>query len=168
MRKARAFTLVEILIVVVLLGILVAIVIPAMASSGAAAKSSALATDVGLLRRFVLVYKAHHLEISPGYPSGDTSAAPTNEAFKDQATLASNAAGKTAARGTAGFNYGPYLSQLPANPFNGFDTVQMIADGEAFPEAPDGKYGWICKPETGQIRPGNKGSDENGKAFYDY
>jgi prepilin-type N-terminal cleavage/methylation domain-containing protein len=168
MRTARAFTLVEIMIVVVLLGVLAAIVIPAIGSSSSAARSSALATDLNLLRRFVLVYKSHHLEISPGYPDGDASAMPTNEAFKDQATLVSKATGETAARGTPGFKYGPYLSQMPVNPFNGLDTVQMLANGQAFPAAADDSHGWVCKPETGAIRPDNKGSDENGKAYYDY
>ena len=168
MRKARAFTLVEILIVVVLLGVLAAIVIPAMAVSGNAAKGSALATDLSLLRRFMLVYKSHHMEIPPGYPDGDKTAAPTNDAFKNQALLSSNASGQTAAVGTAGYKYGPYLSKIPANPFNGLDTVQMIANADSFPETPDGKYGWICKPATGEIRAGNKESDESGKEYYDY
>jgi len=168
MRKARAFTLVEIMIVVVLLGVLAAIVIPVMASSGNAAKGSALATDLSLLRRFMLVYKSHHLEVPPGYPDGDKTAAPTNDAFRNQAMLSSNALGETAAIGTAGYKYGPYLSKIPVNPFNGSEAVQMLAIGEDFPEAPDGKSGWICKPATGEIRPGNTDSDEGGKAYYDY
>ena len=127
MCKARAFTLVEIMIVVVLLGVLAAIVIPVMASSGNAARSSALATDLSLLRRFMLVYKSQHLEVPPGYPDGDTTANPTNAAFEAQATLSSNASSTTAAIGTAGFKYGPYLSKIPENPFNGLSTVQMLA-----------------------------------------
>jgi type II secretory pathway pseudopilin PulG len=158
----------EIMIVVVLLGVLAAIVIPVMANSGTAARSSALAADLNLLRRFMLIYKSHHLEVSPGYANGDTSVAPTNEVFEAQATLSSKATGETAARGTVGFKYGPYLSQMPVNPFNGLDTVQMLANGEAFPAAADNSHGWICKPETQQIRPDNTGTDENGKAYYDY
>ncbi len=168
MRKARAFTLVEILIVVVLLGVLAAIVIPAVAGSGAAAKSSALATDLQLLRRFMMVYKSHHLEVFPGYPDGVTTAAPTSEAFTDQATLSSKATGQTALRGTVGFKYGPYLSQMPVNPFNGLDTVEMLANGQSFPGAGDDSHGWICRPQTGEIRADSKGSDEGGKAYYDY
>ena len=74
--KTRAFTLVEILIVVTILGILAAVIMP-MASGGAmSAKQSALATDLQLLHRFILIYKAHHLEVAPGYPNGQTNAAP--------------------------------------------------------------------------------------------
>lgn len=168
MKKARAFTLVEILIVVVLLGILAVIVIPAVADSATSAKQSALATDLQLLRRFILVYKAHHLEVAPGYQDGDTTAAPTEQAFVDQATLASNAGGQTAAVGTPGFNRGPYLSKIPVNPFNNKSTIQMLGNGEDFPADADDSHGWIYKAATAEIRADNTGTDSNGKRYYDY
>jgi prepilin-type N-terminal cleavage/methylation domain-containing protein len=168
MRQARAFTLVEILIVVVLLGVLAAIVIPSVAHSGTAARESALASDLALLRRFVLIYKSQHLEVSPGYLNGNTAATPTEAAFVAQAILSSKAGGQTAARGTADFNYGPYLSRIPANPFNNLDTIQMVPNGSPFPAAADGSHGWIFKPETGEIRPDNPGTSDQGRAYYDY
>ncbi|MHC4520154.1 MAG: prepilin-type N-terminal cleavage/methylation domain-containing protein [Planctomycetota bacterium] len=168
MYRAKAFTLVEILIVVVLLGVLAAIVIPAFANGSNRAREAALVTDVKLLRRFVLVYTCHHLEVPPGYPNGDTTAAPTSAAFRDQAMLSSNAQGQTAPRGTAGFKYGPYLSKIPANPFNKLDTIQVLGDGEDFPAAADDSHGWICKPATREVRPDNIGADDRGMAYYDY
>jgi prepilin-type N-terminal cleavage/methylation domain-containing protein len=168
MKKARAFTLIEVLAVTVLLGVIAAIVIPAVANSGTAAKESALATDLQLLRRFILVYKAQHLEIGPGYPDGNTSAAPTEQAFIDHATRASKTTGETADPGTPDFNRGPYLSKIPVNPFNNKDTVQMLADGEDFPADADDSHGWIYKAATSQIRPDNTGSDSSGKRYYDY
>jgi prepilin-type N-terminal cleavage/methylation domain-containing protein len=168
MAKARAFTLVEILIAVVLLGVLAAIVIPAVADSASSAKRSALATDLKLLRRFILIYKGQHREVAPGYPDGNTAAAPTEQAFVEQATMSSNEAGQTAAVGTAGFNRGPYMQRIPANPLNGLSTVQMLGDGEAFPANGDNSHGWICKAATLEIRADNPGTDSNGKRYYDY
>jgi general secretion pathway protein G len=168
MKRARAFTLVEILIVVVLLGVLAAIVIPSFSQATTPAKESALAFDLSLLRRFILIYKSQHLEVSPGYPDGVTTGTPTDQAFRDQAMLSTNASGQTAPIGTSGFQYGPYLSRIPANPFNGLDTVEMLANGQAFPADADGSHGWICKPETGEIRPDNTGSDASGTRYYDY
>jgi prepilin-type N-terminal cleavage/methylation domain-containing protein len=166
--KVRAFTLVEILIVVTILGILAAVVMP-MASGGAiSAKQSALATDLQLLNRFILVYKAHHLELAPGYPNGQTSAVPTEQAFIDQAILSSNAAGQTAAVGTPGFERGPYMQHIPANPLNGLSTVQMLGNGDSFPADGDNSHGWIYKAVTGQIRADSTGSDDSGKRYYDY
>lgn len=168
MCKAKAFTLVEILIVVVLLGVLAAIVIPAFGNSSTLARETTLATNLKLLKRFVLVYTSHHLEVAPGYPGGDITAAPTDQTFRDQALLSSNAQGQTAARGTAGFKYGPYLSKIPPNPFNKLDTIQMLGNGEDFPAAADNSHGWICKPQTGEIRANNTGSDDAGTAYYAY
>ena len=144
MKGARAFTLVEILIVVVLLAILAAIVLPNVSKGTAMAKESALASDLSLLRRFMVLYKSQHQEVSPGYPNGDAGAVPTDQAFRDQATLSSNTNGQTAAIGTPGFKYGPYLSKMPRNPFNNLDTIEMVGNGADFPIVPDGVHGWIC------------------------
>ena len=168
MRKARAFTLIEILVVVVLLGILAAIVIPAIANSSTSAKQSALAVNLQLLRRFVLIYKYQHLEVGPGYPNGQSSGVPTEQAFVEQATLSSNNGGQTAAVGTPGFNRGPYLSKIPVNPFNNKDSVQMLGNGEDFPANADDSHGWIYKAATSEIRADSAETDSGGKRYYDY
>lgn len=168
MKKARAFTLVEVLAVAVLLGVLAAIVIPSVANSSTLAKESALATDLQLLRRFILVYEAQHLEVGPGYPNGNTSVAPTEQAFIDQAILASNSNGQTAAVGTPGFNRGPYMQMIPVNPFNSKSTIQMLGNGDNFPANADDSHGWIYKAATSEIRADNTGSDSNGKQYYEY
>jgi general secretion pathway protein G len=159
MNKARAFTLVEILVVVVLLGILAAVVIATVGNSTTSAKASALATDLQLLRNFILVYEAQHLEVAPG---------PTEQAFIEQATMSSNAGGQTAAVGTPGYERGPYMQKIPVNPFNNLTTIQMVADGDAFPANADDSHGWICKAATGEIRADTSGTDNNGKRYYDY
>ncbi len=167
-RRARAFTLVEILIVVVLLGVMAAIVVPALAGWGIAAQRTTLAMNLSLLRRFIPVYTSQHGETHPGYPNGDRSAAPTEAAFVDQATLSSNKYGQTAPRGTMGFPLGPYISNVPPNPFNKLATVGILADGDAFPAAADGLYGWLYKPATGEIRPDNPEADTHGIPYYEY
>jgi len=167
-RRAKGFTLVEILIVVVLLGVMAAIVIPAIGNGATSARETTLSMDLSLLRRFIPVYTSQHREVPPGYPDGNRSAAPTGEAFLAQATLSSNIEGRTAARGTAGFPLGPYLSTIPANPFNKLSTVTVLADDADFPAVADDSCGWIYKPATGEIRPGNTGTDDRGVAYYDY
>jgi prepilin-type N-terminal cleavage/methylation domain-containing protein len=168
MRKENAFTLVEILIVVVLLAILALVVIPMVSGSVISAKESALAHDLQMLRRYVLVYKSQHLEVAPGYPDGDTTQVPTEQTFIDQFTLSSNPDGQTAPIGTLGFERGPYLMKIPVNPLNHKSTVEVLADGAAFPASPDGSHGWIYKPETSEVRSDFGGTDDSGKAYYDY
>ena len=168
MKKARAFTLVEVLIVVTLLGVLAGIVIPTVASSSASAQGSALAQDLKLLRRFILIYKIQHLEVGPGYLNGNTSVDPTEQVFINQATMASNTNGQTDEVGTSGYNRGPYLEKMPVNPFNGKSSVQMLGNGENFPANADDSHGWIYKATTSEVRADNVGTDGYGKLYYDY
>ncbi len=167
-RRARAFTLVEILVVVVLLGILAALVIPSFAGATQSARQSTLAMNLNLLRRLIPVYTSQHLETAPGYPGGNRSVAPTEQALVDQATMSSTMYGQTAPRGTPGFPLGPYISNVPPNPYNKLATVKVLGDGENFPATADDNFGWIYKPATGEIRPDNPGADVTGRQYYDY
>ncbi|MHC4556016.1 MAG: type II secretion system protein [Planctomycetota bacterium] len=168
MRKEKAFTLVEILIVVVLLAILAMVVLPMVSGSAISARESAIAHDLHMLRRYVLIYTAQHLEVSPGYPDGDTTQAPTEQAFVEQITMSSDPNGQTAPVGTPGFERGPYLMKIPVNPINHKSTVQVLGDGAAFPADGDGSHGWIYKASTAKVRADCGGVDNNGKRFYDY
>ncbi len=60
MRAKSGFTLVEILIVVVILGILAAIVIPQFTSASTEAKQSALVSNLQSVRSQIELYKIHH------------------------------------------------------------------------------------------------------------
>ncbi|MDH7600370.1 MAG: prepilin-type N-terminal cleavage/methylation domain-containing protein [Sedimentisphaerales bacterium] len=153
MERIKGFTLVEILIVVVLLGILAAIVIPTVSQGAVEAKRSALISDVQLLRRFILVYKAQHLEVPPGVPNNHDS---PEQAFFEQATMASNAEGQTATPGTGGYDRGPYLSKVPCNPFNGLNKIEFV---EEFSSGDD-SHGWQYKVATGQIRADTAGYED--------
>ena len=168
MNRAKAFTLVEILIVVVLLGLLAAIVIPAFGEGAMSARASALIQDLRILQRFTLIYKSQHLEVAPGYLNGDTSGTPTESALVNQATQSSTSTGQTAAIGTAGYNRGPYLAKIPTNPVNNLNTVQILEDSSSFPADADNSHGWIYKPATGELRADCTGTDAGGNAYYTY
>ena len=168
MRKDKAFTLVEILIVVVILAVLALVVIPMVSGSVTSAKESAIAHDLNMLRRYVLIYAAQHREVPPGYPNGDRTQTPTEQAFVEQITMSSDNDGQTAAIGTPGFPRGPYMQRLPVNPLNHKDTIQVLDDGAAFPPNGDDSHGWVYKPATAEVRADSGVTDASGKRYYDY
>ncbi|MHC4715676.1 MAG: type II secretion system protein [Planctomycetota bacterium] len=162
----KAFTLVEILIVVVILAILAAIVLPRFSNASAVARASMLADDLRIFRMQLQVFKSQHQDIPAGYPVG--GGAPTEALFVEQLTLSSKPTRQTAAPGTQGFPYGPYLREIPPNPVNGKTTVQIIPDGQAFPNAADDSHGWIYQPSTLKIRADCIGTDSSNRIFFDY
>ncbi len=161
-----AFTLIELLLVVVILGILAAVAIPQFADSSEEARASSLQSNLAVLRNSVEYYRTNHLGKYPGYPSG--GGVPTAAEVQNQLTLASTTAGATAAPGTAGYPFGPYVrDRVPENPVNGLTTVLVVLDNAAFPVADD-STGWIFQPQTGKWRANSTGTAPSGKNYYDF
>jgi general secretion pathway protein G len=128
MRAKSGFTLVEILIVVVILGILAAIVIPQFTGASTEAKESALVSDLQSLRSQIELYKIQHNDILPGEilnPDGSITPA-TAASFVNTLCLKTDQYGNV---GTAAeHRFGPYMKKLPVNPFsNAPDTVVTVA-----------------------------------------
>ena len=132
-RKANGFTLVEILIVVIILGILAAIVVPQFTSASEDARKNSTTSLLQTVRSQLELYKMQH---SDNFP---TAAGTTADAANwDWSKMT----GKTNPDGSAGGNFGPYLQQTPKNPLNGFSTVAaapaanvgfvLTADGKVF------------------------------------
>jgi general secretion pathway protein G len=107
MRVKRGFTLVEILIVVVILGILAAIVIPQFSDASEQAKESSLVSDLQTMRSQIELYKVQHSGALPG--EGGAS-------VEEALTGLTDVSGDTASAPGAGV-YGPYVQKLPLNPF---------------------------------------------------
>ena len=168
MTKIKGFTLVELLIVVMLLAILAAIALPKFSNASANARASMLADNLRVIRTQITVFKSQHKGVAAGYPDCDTTSNPTEEAFIAHLTQSSNDAGETAAPGTDGYRYGPYLREVPDNPVNGKNTVQIITDAEQIPAAPDNSHGWIYQPATLTFKADSTGSDETGRLYFDY
>ena len=168
MRKLyeSAFTLVELLIVVVILGILAAVAIPQFSDSSEEARASSLQSNLAVMRNAIEFYRTGHRGKYPGYPSG--GGAPTATDAEKQLILASKADGSTADPGTAGYDYGPYVrEQLPENPVNGLNTILVVGDAATFPAADD-STGWIYQPKTGKIRANSSAKAPSGKSYYDF
>ena len=138
MRKNKGFTLVEILIVVVILGILAAIVIPQFSDASTQSKVSSCLSSLQSLRSQVQLYKIQHNDNPPSV------GAFVEATFIAQMETYSDASGTTAAAKNAatGIIYGPYVQDIPDNPWNNSDSV-AAADAAT--------VGWVYDATTGDV-----------------
>ena len=136
MKAKHGFTLVEILIVVVILGILAAMVIPVFGQASTDAKTSALASNLQKLRLQIELYKNHHNGHYPGAAGGVNT-------FDLTMTQKTNLSGEVGV-GTQ-YQYGPYLERIPVNSFTGDNTVRIDTT------PPGTGTGWHFNPSTGDF-----------------
>ena len=160
LRRDRAgFTLVEILIVVIILGVLAAVAIPRFSDFVSDGEESALDVNLSQLRKMVELYYHEHGGVYPGVvnevngnPVSNANQAET--AFLAQVTLYSDKAGKTNNDKTAIFRYGPYVKRvgLPKNPFNkDSDITCDIVIADIANITSDGTTGWKFYILTGRL-----------------
>lgn len=135
-RKSQGFTLVEILIVVVILGILAAIVIPQFTNASETAKASSLQSQLQTIRsQLELAQIQHQGTYPPLIADARVWGLLTTKTEQDSAYTAGNDSGN---------EVGPYLQQAPVNPFTNSSTVAAAAAAGV---------GWVYSPTTGQMRP---------------
>ena len=142
-RNNKGFTLVEILIVVIILGILAAIVIPQFTAASSDARNSALTSDLQTLRSQLQLYKIQH---NDSYPSDLGSVGTDATKFVAQLTSKTNADGTTSGTPTLG----PYLQKMPTNAFVTSGTSIKIGTAAV---AGDGTSGWYFDTTQYKVSP---------------
>lgn len=139
-RQRSAFSLVEVVIVVTIIGIVTAIAVPRISRAPQGANSSALHATVTNVREAIDAFYAEHNQY-PGYDP--TTKTPDNDLFIDQLMMYTDFAGNTQATPGSGYEYGPYLRRpFPRNPINNLDVVFVKATPASAGPAP-GTAGWV-------------------------
>ncbi len=132
----NAFTLIEVLIVVIIMAVLAATIIPQFSSSTEDAKRSTLDFNLHTIRSQIEMYKVHHLSKPP------------LEDFADQMTKKTDVNRNVTDDGA----YGPYIQgEIPVNPFNGRNEVVAGTGKKA-----EGEAGWQYDKNTGGFWPNNE------------
>lgn len=129
---AKGFTLVEILIVVVILGILAAIVVPQFTNAANESRVGNIATQVATIESQLELFAARN-----------------NGTYPD---LATDGWGTSADAGTMVGD--GYLKEIPVNPFNNDSSINAWPAGTDTDEAvvyADGVTGWYYDDATGNI-----------------
>jgi general secretion pathway protein G len=130
--KKSGFTLVEILIVVVILGILAAIVIPQFSQASLEAREASLISNLQTIRSQIELYKVQHREVLPTVANLETL----------MTTVTDIDGAPWVAPATA---YGPYMRVIPDNPFTDGNGVDGTDDDWLYtPNAANGTYTFIA------------------------
>jgi len=136
--RRQAFTLVELVIVLVIIGVVAAIAVPRLSRGATNASATAVTADLVMLRKAIELYRAEHEGIFP-----------TVNDFVDQMTMFSNVGGNSFSATPDipnGIGYGPYLKAMPPLPVG----VRKGSTGVAAADGPG--IGWIYTEATGKIR----------------
>lgn len=129
--KKHAFTLVELLIVVIILGILAAVVIPQFSDASNDARLSSLQTNLATMRGQIELYKLQH------------GSYPPLTGFADKMTKKTDQDGTVSATG----KYGPYMQAIPNNPFTSPPSNAVVA-----PSTPSPTSAWSYNATTGEFK----------------
>ena len=130
----RAFSLIELVIVVVIIGVLAAIAIPRMSSGADGAKNNAVKANLAVLRQAIELHKA------------EIGTYPTVADFVNSLT------GETT---QGGVTYGPYLRTVPKVGVGANADANTVgtttATAAILPMAMSGTDGWLYNENTGDI-----------------
>jgi general secretion pathway protein G len=153
-RRTRAFTLVEILIVVIILGILATIIIGLFTNSTRDAAANSLRDNLRNMRSQLQLYLAQH----GSYPSLAT--------FDAQMTQYTDTDGTTSATKTSTHIYGPYILQLPPMPVGVEKGKTTITSASSYTTG----FGWGYDPTTGGFKANlpDTDVDSDGNKFNTY
>jgi len=134
--RRSAFTLIEVLIVVVIMAILAATIIPQFTDSTKDAKASTVQFNLHTLRSQIQLYRTQHSGLAPTGTLAEL--------------MASTNAGGSIGTGV-NFPYGPYLREVPVNPFTNSKTIKVITTDPAVAGDVNTTDGWIYNATSGGI-----------------
>lgn len=141
-RRFGGFTLVEILIVVLILGILAAIVIPKFTNASAEAKRSSLLSSLNTVRGQIELYMLQHGDQPPALSGSDWTAMTDLSTFNSQQT-------------------GPYLQAVPINHLNGYSDVATVASDQVGGASVSGtNIGFVYNTSNGKLWATNTAADK--------
>jgi prepilin-type N-terminal cleavage/methylation domain-containing protein len=171
-QSQKGFSLIELVIVVVILGIITAIAIPRLSSGTRNAGEAALKADLQTIRNSVDWYYTEHHNTFPGVKAagGSFGAANTEDSFVNQLIYYSNEKGEVSETKNDNYPLGPYLRGgvpgLPVGTNSGDTSISVV--NEAGAVQADDSTGWVYSTITGQFIANCTEENKDGQAYSTY
>jgi general secretion pathway protein G len=145
--RARGFTLVEILIVVIILGILATVVVAQFANVRGGTSDTALKDNLRWMRSAIQLYQVEHGRL------------PTLASFEAQMTGYSNILGQiSSSKDSTNYKFGSYMLSLPVLPV-GAQAGQKAVTGPTYAAG----YGWQYDETSGALHPNCQNTEVDGQ-----
>jgi len=144
-QRRCAFTLTELVIVIVIIGVISSMAIPRLSRGAEGAAQSTLEADLNIIRHAIELYAAEHNNTFPGT---------TGPRTKAQLTQYSTAGGNTSPTRAGAFRFGPYLMRIPPAPVGdnaGSAAIAIDAVNSPPRASAASSAGWVYNPNTGEF-----------------
>ena len=146
-KRRSGFSLIELVVVIVILGIIATIALPRIGSTATGAAESGLRQDLAVMRSAIETYKAEHQGNPPAIAN-----------MPEALTERTDVDGTLNASGI----YGPYLSSIPPLKVGDEAGETAIAGSAATGVA------WVYDETAGEIEANASGADASGVNYADY
>ena len=169
----RGFTLVELMIVIVIIGILASLAVPALVGSAQDSEENALLAELAGIRGAVSLYRSQHGEALPGWVSGQVAGDP-EQALVNQLLGFSSADGQWIATKSSTFSFGPYLRSRTGFPGvaigkkKGNNRIAVGPWTTALQANSSEAQGWKYSTATGEFICNDTTADSRGQGYGTY
>ena len=166
--RRAAFTMLEVILVISIIGVLSAIAVPRLATAGTGAEYAAQHRDWQVVQKQIELFAIEHFGVYPAGVGDGSNAAYTSAAFANHIGRFTDVNGNASATRSANHPFGQYLRDgLPAihyGPHKGRSGVRVIT-GSTSPQYAAGQVvGWIYNATTGDIIPNVPARSESEKS----
>jgi len=129
---------------------------------------TAMWDELRYMRSQIMIYRAEHDGLYPGFPDGDPTATPSAAIMIAQLSKYTDKYGNVSDQRTETHTFGPYITQMPVNPITQTPAVRILHRSQDVLADYELLGGWVYVPSQGVIAADAPGEDMLGVRYRDY